>query len=425
MNAGRGEVRAQSVDVGVEELEERLLREEFRYQKITLPSGRSVGVRDRSATAAAIFPPDLTGKSVLDLGCNYGYFCFEAKRRGAARVVGLDVDADALRKARLLAQCLGLEVEFQLRDIEAEPLAESFDYILCLNLLHHLNDPLTLLRHMADRARERLVLEVATLGPHDGRKLRLFPLMRRLLLRYPVIYVAPAAAEAQRKLKNYYLTPKALENLLLMQRRLFASLEIRPSEFKGRFLALAHRRRIRHLLLVAGPTAAGKRTLAAALFGGALPELAAALELGDPARFGRLVRDAELRRPGPAAVDALALRYDILRPHFASIHGYARDPVLDVLACAERVTILTIFAPPERLAAQLRAAEAGKRRWSKRHRRMLERYESGKVLEDYRRWLAFSERFAGAERWVVAPYEGHALHPADAFRRRLAEAGGG
>ena len=37
-------------------------------------------------------PADLTGKTVLDIGCNAGFYSLEMKRRGAARVVGIDSD---------------------------------------------------------------------------------------------------------------------------------------------------------------------------------------------------------------------------------------------------------------------------------------------------------------------------------------------
>ncbi|HEY8413701.1 MAG TPA: DUF1698 domain-containing protein, partial [Pyrinomonadaceae bacterium] len=34
---------------------------------------------------AAAIPEDLTGKSVLDVGCNAGFYSIQMKRRGAAR----------------------------------------------------------------------------------------------------------------------------------------------------------------------------------------------------------------------------------------------------------------------------------------------------------------------------------------------------
>src|SRR5688500_4813236 len=70
--------------------------EDFRYQKIDLPYGLSTKGHDRSATARQIFPQDLTGKTVLDLGCSFGFFCFEAVKRGASRVVGFDVDPESI-----------------------------------------------------------------------------------------------------------------------------------------------------------------------------------------------------------------------------------------------------------------------------------------------------------------------------------------
>ena len=39
---------------------------------------------------AGALPADLTGKSVLDIGCNAGFYSVEMKRRGASRVLGVD-----------------------------------------------------------------------------------------------------------------------------------------------------------------------------------------------------------------------------------------------------------------------------------------------------------------------------------------------
>ena len=151
-----------------------LAADDFSYQKIELPHGFSTsGRHDRSSTAKRIFPDDLSGKSVLDVGCRLGYFCFEALKRGAERVVGVDIDPDNVRKARLLADCLGFEARFEQLDIDREPIRESFDYVLGLNILHHLANPIGSLEQLAGVARERLVLEVAALRrtrPQQGRR---------------------------------------------------------------------------------------------------------------------------------------------------------------------------------------------------------------------------------------------------------------
>src|SRR4051794_33458160 len=57
-------------------------------------------------------PADLSGKSVLDIGCNGGFYSLEMKRRGAARVVGIDTDERYLRQARFAAAMEDADVEF-------------------------------------------------------------------------------------------------------------------------------------------------------------------------------------------------------------------------------------------------------------------------------------------------------------------------
>src|SRR5215470_2385747 len=46
--------------------------------------------RQKFQRFAAALPADLRGKTVLDVGCNAGFYAFEMKRRGAARVVAID-----------------------------------------------------------------------------------------------------------------------------------------------------------------------------------------------------------------------------------------------------------------------------------------------------------------------------------------------
>src|SRR5215469_15736583 len=43
-------------------------------------------------SVAPLIPEDLTGATVLDIGCNAGFYSLELKRRGASRVLGVDVD---------------------------------------------------------------------------------------------------------------------------------------------------------------------------------------------------------------------------------------------------------------------------------------------------------------------------------------------
>ncbi len=88
-------------------------------------------------------PDDLRGKTVLDIGCNAGFYSIEMKRRGAERVLGIDSDPSYLEQARFAADVLQADVEFrQLSVYEVPRLGEKFDIVLFLGVLYHLRHPL-------------------------------------------------------------------------------------------------------------------------------------------------------------------------------------------------------------------------------------------------------------------------------------------
>ena len=88
-------------------------------------------------------PADLTGKTVLDIGCNGGFYSVEMKRRGADRVVGIDFDDYYLDQARFAADALDLDVDFRRLSVyDVAALGEKFDVVLFMGLLHHLRHPL-------------------------------------------------------------------------------------------------------------------------------------------------------------------------------------------------------------------------------------------------------------------------------------------
>lgn len=88
-------------------------------------------------------PSDLEGRSVLEIGCNAGFYAFEMKRRGAGRTLGIDSDARYLEQASFAAKVLGADVEFRLLDVyDLASLHERFDIVLCMGLLYHLRHPL-------------------------------------------------------------------------------------------------------------------------------------------------------------------------------------------------------------------------------------------------------------------------------------------
>lgn len=110
-------------------------------------------------------PQRMDGLSVLDIGCNAGFHALECKRRGAARVVGVDAGARYLQQARLASEVLGLEVEW--REMSVYALAEwreQFDIVLFLGLFYHLRYPTYALDLVVKRVRRTLVFQTMTRG---------------------------------------------------------------------------------------------------------------------------------------------------------------------------------------------------------------------------------------------------------------------
>jgi tRNA (mo5U34)-methyltransferase len=90
-----------------------------------------------------VLPADLSGASVLDIGCNGGFYAIEMKRRGARRVLGIDFDQDYLDQAAFAAEVNELDIEFRRLSVyEVASLRERFDIVLFLGVLYHLRHPL-------------------------------------------------------------------------------------------------------------------------------------------------------------------------------------------------------------------------------------------------------------------------------------------
>jgi len=97
------------------------------------------------------FPRDLKDKTVLDIGCNAGFYSFAARLRGARSVLGLDYFQHCIDQAKLFREILQLDVEFRQADGENLVPEEigSFDFVNNTGVLYHLQNPMRYLSNMA------------------------------------------------------------------------------------------------------------------------------------------------------------------------------------------------------------------------------------------------------------------------------------
>jgi tRNA (mo5U34)-methyltransferase len=106
-----------------------------------------------------IIPDSLEGKSVLDIGCNAGFYAMEMKRRGAARVLGLDSDEEYLEQAKFAADVNRLDIEFRkLSAYDVGQLGERFDLVIFMGVLYHLRHPLLALDLIHEHVARDLLL---------------------------------------------------------------------------------------------------------------------------------------------------------------------------------------------------------------------------------------------------------------------------
>lgn len=91
--------------------------------------------------------PDLAGKTVIDLGCGYGWFCRSARELGAAQVTGVDISEKMLARAAELTA--DPAITYERRDLEDVKLEDnSLDLVYSSLALHYLPELDTLFRHV-------------------------------------------------------------------------------------------------------------------------------------------------------------------------------------------------------------------------------------------------------------------------------------
>ena len=114
-----------------------------------------------------VIPQDLKGATVLDIGCNGGFYSLEMKQRGADRVVAIDADQDYLNQAQFAADVLKQDIEFHnLTVYHVAQLKEKFDLVIFMGVFYHLRYPLLALDLIAEHTvKDKLLFQSMQRGP--------------------------------------------------------------------------------------------------------------------------------------------------------------------------------------------------------------------------------------------------------------------
>jgi cephalosporin hydroxylase/2-polyprenyl-3-methyl-5-hydroxy-6-metoxy-1,4-benzoquinol methylase len=102
--------------------------------------------------------------TVLDLACSEGWFGHKLLEWGAKRVVGIDLRHENVRRAIAIRDHVGIppdRLELRQADVYALDLERlgTFDIVLCLGLVYHVEDPVGVLRRARALTRRLCVVE--------------------------------------------------------------------------------------------------------------------------------------------------------------------------------------------------------------------------------------------------------------------------
>jgi tRNA (mo5U34)-methyltransferase len=163
----RAELKAQ-----IEELGPWRVPFQFDYGLATMRSRfRAPVSRDRilfrreliNGTVAALLGDELSNMTVLDIGCNCGFFSLDIATRGAKHVYGIDLRPENIAQAKFLADYYGIgNVTFAVSDADDLQLDQQWDIVLNLGVLYHVTNPLQFIRQTYDLCRRFAVIDTNT-----------------------------------------------------------------------------------------------------------------------------------------------------------------------------------------------------------------------------------------------------------------------
>jgi 2-polyprenyl-3-methyl-5-hydroxy-6-metoxy-1,4-benzoquinol methylase len=111
----------------------------------------------------------LSSQTVLEIGCNAGFWTLQARRAGAASVLGLDISAKNVEQASFIRDLIGMDgIEYRVTNAQelSRDAVGEFDVTFFLGVLYHLDKPIQALEHLYDVTKRWAVVDT-TLARSD------------------------------------------------------------------------------------------------------------------------------------------------------------------------------------------------------------------------------------------------------------------
>jgi SAM-dependent methyltransferase len=184
-----------------------------------------------------LYGGSLSGKRVLDLGCNAGYWSLRAVQSGCDFVLGIDGRQMHVDQANLVFDVKEIDrsrYEFVKGDVYATDLSANgpFEIVLCLGLLYHVSDPAALIEKIGELTTDLLVIDTSlSLIPgqflelrHEGAEHPLAAVREQFAMlpsRQAVIALAQAAGYSVATLRPAFSSYEAAADYASRRRRAF------------------------------------------------------------------------------------------------------------------------------------------------------------------------------------------------------------
>jgi tRNA (mo5U34)-methyltransferase len=143
---------------------ERAQKVGFWFHSIPFPGGRiTAGNKSMPQQQEELirwqFPTDLTGKTMIDIGCADGFYSIVGRQRGAARV--LSIDDQQTIGLRFLLDNTVYPIEYRKLDLMSPEFLdlEPFDFVHFAGVFYHLQNPLEALKRVRRITRQVALIE--------------------------------------------------------------------------------------------------------------------------------------------------------------------------------------------------------------------------------------------------------------------------
>ncbi len=216
--------RAEYSSLDIEKIKDKF---HFEYQSMQLNSEKTQGQNRKVSEDALFFDISFKGKSVLDVGCAYGHFSFAAKERGASHVLGIDKMEHRFIGANILKSVNNIDgVDFKYGKLDDTIIENSFDVVLVLNVIHHLDEPFAFLKKVASLCKETLIMEYPDISDNKfNRTVELNEELKVILRELPFIGVSEFDTQDQ----FYLFNDEALKRIMITNSNLFTKVEFMES----------------------------------------------------------------------------------------------------------------------------------------------------------------------------------------------------